>query len=252
MSYWAVPWYSPVIEQEVFGTWFIDVNCGVQKIHNGVQEEEKEEEEGGAHLEKSSRLKPSFCSWEESKSRAECELSCTLETTKYFPPSARPRAPQTPQEPTSTEPGSTSDPALQELCESAAPTRRFLSDIKAASGGTSITARRKVWGRGRAGRRGWENSVPPKRRPTCSSALQRSSLKELKLKLPPPHPSPLPPSLLFRSLPCDDDSGFKSGVKWSSLGNVQFTFNLSFCRSFADVSSWTCSTSNTDYFNIFL
>lgn len=65
-----------------------------------------EDKEWGAHLEKSSRPKPSFCSWEGSKSRADCELSCTLESTKYFPLSARPRAPRTPKAQTSAEPRS--------------------------------------------------------------------------------------------------------------------------------------------------
>lgn len=63
-----------------------------QKIHNGEgAAEEEEEEQRGEHLEESSAAEPSLRSWEGSKSRAQCELSCTLETTKYFPLSARPR-----------------------------------------------------------------------------------------------------------------------------------------------------------------
>ncbi|KAM7389291.1 hypothetical protein PAMP_023277 [Pampus punctatissimus] len=102
-----------------------------------------------------------FWSWEGSKSKAEFELSCTLESTKYFPLSARPRAPQIPNLPTSAEPSSTSYPALQELCCSLPKQDIFVFDIKAASSGTSITLSRMFGG-------GGGSRWVPKVEPICS------------------------------------------------------------------------------------
>lgn len=208
MSYWAVPQYSPVIEQEVFGTWFIDVNCGVQKFtmeyrRKKKEKKKKEEEEWGAHLEKSSWLKPSFWSWEGSKSRAECELSCTLESTKYFPLSARPRAPQLgpgPPESHMCRPLPNPGPHQIPLCRSSVcslPKQDiFVFDIKAASGGTSITASRNIsegrTGEGVRGWRGgwgWENNMclflkwnPPAAPPSLPSNQNWREVHENELK----------------------------------------------------------------------
>lgn len=110
----------------------------------GKKEKEREEEEVRCTSGKVIMTEAKFWSWEGSKSRAEFEPSCTLESTKYFPLSARPRAPQIPNLPTSAEPWSTSYPALQERRCSLPKQDIFVFDIKAASSGTSITPSRNI------------------------------------------------------------------------------------------------------------
>ncbi|CAK6977743.1 Hypothetical predicted protein [Scomber scombrus] len=117
---------------------------GKKKGKKKKEKDDEEEEEVRCTSGKVIMSEAKFCSWEGSKSRAEFELSCTLESTKYFPLSARPRAPQIPNLPTSAEPWSTSYPALQELRCSLPKQDIFVFDIKAASSGTSITLSRNI------------------------------------------------------------------------------------------------------------